>query len=68
MMYNIRSDAIRYMTSYLMAIVMFALSLTFYEIFANKEKCLNCGLENEGKVKEQKNGACAIQIEIFESI
>ena len=30
-----------------MAIVMFALSLTVYEIVANQEKCKNFDLENE---------------------
>ena len=38
----------KYLTSYLMAIVMFALSLTVYETFANQEKCHKFDLENEG--------------------
>ena len=38
----------KYMASYLMAIVMFALSLTVYVIFANQEKCANFDIENEG--------------------
>ena len=37
----------KYATSYLMAIVMFDLSHTVYEIFANEEQCQNFDLENE---------------------
>ena len=37
----------KYTTSYLMVIVMLALSLTVYEIFANYEKCQYVDLENE---------------------
>ena len=39
-----------------MAIAMFALSFTIYEIFAKQEKCQNFGLENEDQgqgVEEQ---------------
>ena len=36
----------KYMTSYLMEIVMFALALTIYEIFAKQIKCKKFGLEN----------------------
>ena len=32
-----------------MAIVMFALSLTVYEIFAKQQKCQNFYLENKGQ-------------------
>ena len=39
----------KYQTSYLMAIVMFALSATIFEIFTNQEKGQNCYLENEGQ-------------------
>ena len=35
-----------------MVIVMFALSLTIYEIFANQEKLQNLDLENEGQDQE----------------
>ena len=34
------------MTFFLMTIVMFALSLTVYEIFANETKCSKFALEN----------------------
>ena len=40
----------KYATFYLLAIVTFALSLTIYEIFANREKCKNIDLKNEGQV------------------
>ena len=43
-------------TSHLMSIVMFAISLTVYEIFAKHEKCKNFDLEIEGqgqKVEER---------------
>ena len=43
------------MTSYLMAIEMFALSLIIYEIIAYREKCQNVNLENEGKGIEERN-------------
>ena len=42
------------MTSYLLAIVVFALSLTIYEIFANLIKLQNFDLEIEGQVMENK--------------
>ena len=53
-------------TSYLMAIVMFALSLTVYEIFANLIIFQNIDLEM--KVKEWKNETYAIRLKIFDSI
>ena len=37
----------RYMTSYLMAIVMFAISFIIYEIFTNQIKCQKFELENK---------------------
>ena len=40
---------------YLMVIVMFALSLTVYEIFANQEKCKNVDLEIEGQGVEKQD-------------
>ena len=52
MMYKIFAAAPfngKYPTSSLMIIVMFALSLTIYEIFTNKEKFQNVDLENEGQ-------------------
>ena len=54
MMYNICSVALfdgKYMTSYLMAIVMFALSLTVCDIFANQEYANNFTMKMEIKVK-----------------
>ena len=47
MMYNIRSG--KYMTSYLMAIVMFALYLTVCKILDKQEKCQKFDFENEGQ-------------------
>ena len=51
MTFNIRSDSSQgqIAISYLMAIVVFALSLTSYELFANQENCINFDLENEGQ-------------------
>ena len=37
------------MTSYLMAIVIFAISLTVCEIFAQQEKCQNSDFENDSQ-------------------
>ena len=37
----------KYLTSYLMAIVMFAISLTVYEKFAKSKKCQNFDLEKK---------------------
>ena len=45
----------KYMTSYLMVIVIFALSLTVCEIFAKQGKCQNFDPENEGQVQAGKN-------------
>ena len=39
----------KYITSYLMTMVMFALSLTIYEIFENQIKCKMFYLKNEGQ-------------------
>ena len=39
----------KYLTSYLMVIVMVALSLTVDEIFAHQEECQNFDLENGGQ-------------------
>ena len=44
------------MTSYLMAIVMFAISLAFYEIFVNEIKYKISTLKIKVKVKEKKTG------------
>ena len=49
-------------TSYLMAIVMFALSLTVYEIFTE------IYLKNEGQGQWVENGTCAIRLEMFDSL
>ena len=65
-MYNISNGAIRSrMHDFLFdskAIVMFALSLTAYEIFTNQIKC------QKVKVKKTKNGTYAIQLAMFDSI
>ena len=61
----------KYMNSYLTAIVMFALSLTIYEIFANEIKFQKCDLENEGqvlKVKKEKDGTCTIRLRMVYAI
>ena len=58
------------MTCYLRSIVMFALSITIYEIFANKIKFPNFDLKNEGQGEEgEKNGSSLAQIrlEMFKS-
>ena len=39
----------KYMTSYLIAIVMFALSFTVNEMFANQIKCKQFDVENDGQ-------------------
>ena len=50
MMYNIVAPFdCKYPTFYLIAIVMFALYLTVYEIFADEENFQNNYLENEGQ-------------------
>ena len=45
-----------YMTSYLMAIAMFALSLIYYKTFANQIKCQKMELDNEGQGQLGENG------------
>ena len=47
MTYNTRSG--KYMTSYLMAIVVFALALIIYKIFTHKIKCTKFYLENDSQ-------------------
>ena len=46
-----------YLTSYLMAIVMFALSLVIGKIIAKQEECQNFDLQNEdhGQLIEERN-------------
>ena len=64
--YNIHSGAIQWQIPdfLLMGIVMFDLSLTVYEIFANKENALTLKL----KVwVEEKNWTCAIRQATFQS-
>ena len=69
MTYNIRSGAIRCPTSYLMATVMFALSLVVYEINANQDKCQKLNIQNEGRGQGvQKNRTCAIRLEMSDSL
>ena len=57
MTYNIRSYAIRwqiadFLSNYVIAIVMLALSLAVYEIFTKQDNCQNFDLENEGHGQE----------------
>ena len=56
------------MTSYLMAVVMFALSLTVCLIFVTQEKCKKFDLENEVHVQGVENWICAIRFEIVDSM
>ena len=51
------------LTRYLMTIVMFALALTIYEIFASQIKFQKFDFENEG----QGHGGHAIRMEMFDS-
>ena len=53
----------QYMTSYLMAIVMFVLSVTIYEIFSRQIKCQKFDLENEGRIIEEKYVTWDIRLE-----
>ena len=43
------------MTSYLMVTVMFAISLTVFEIFAKQDKCRNFHFENDDQGIEEKD-------------
>ena len=45
----------KYMTSYMMTIVTYALSLTTYNIFAKQIKCQKFDLDNEGQGEEKQN-------------
>ena len=58
------------MTSYLMAIVIFALFFTFYYIFAIKQnaKCLALNMKVVNTIKKAKNWTCAIRLELFDCI
>ena len=49
---------------------MLALSLTFYEIFANQIERQKSDLESEGQVhvNEEKNGTCTIRLEMVDSM
>ena len=51
-----------------MAITIFALSLTIYEIFAKQIKYQNLTFKMRVDVKDEKNGTWAILLEIFDSI
>ena len=42
-------------TSYLIALVLFALSLAVWDIFANQEKCKNFDLANDGQEVEKRD-------------
>ena len=59
----------KYMTSYLMAIAMFALSLTVCEIFAKLEKCQNIELKNEDQdqgVEELRHSTVNVRFHIYD--
>ena len=43
-----------------MITVLFALSVTIYEIFANKITFQKCVLQNERQGEKARNGTCAI--------
>ena len=68
MTYNIGSGANRWqMPDFLsdtLAIVMYALTLTVYEIFANQINCQNFDLENEGQGTRVESETCAIPLEM----
>ena len=54
-----------YMTSYMTAIVIFDLSLTVYEICANKIKCQKCDRENERQRQAEEKTALEMSDSIF---
>ena len=58
----------RYITSYVMAMVMFALSLTMYDILAKQIKGKKFDHENEGQGPGTKHVICTIRLEMFDSI
>ena len=49
------------MISYLITVVMIAISLPMYQLFANK-------IKGQTFVKEEKNGPCVILLEMFDSL
>ena len=55
----------RFMTSYLIALVMLAVSLA---IFANQIKCPKFDLESEGQGQGGENSTSAILLEMFYSM
>ena len=57
----------KYMTAYLMTIVVSAFSLTIYKVFANQINAKSLTLNAKVKVKE-KNGTCAIELAMFDYI
>ena len=56
-----------YMTSYLITLLIFTLSLTIENISANHVQCQMFELENEDKF-QRENWTCAMRLEIFDSI
>ena len=60
----------KYLISYLIAIVMFALLLTIYKIFTKRVKCQKFDLKNDLKNEGQRgdNGTFTIRPEMFDSI
>ena len=55
-------------TYHLKATVKFALSLTIYEISANKENCQNPDLENEGQGQEVEKLDLRHELELLKTI
>ena len=51
-----------------MAVVMFALSITIYDIFANQIKRQKFDLENDGQGQGGENITYTIRLEMFEPI
>ena len=54
----------RYMTSYSIAIVIFALSFTIYEIFANQIKCEKFDLDNESQAQAGEMREFALRLAV----
>ena len=70
MMYNIRSGAIWWQIPYFLsgAIVMFALSITICEIFANEIKCQTFYIKNEGQDQGEEKRVLRYRLEMFDSV
>ena len=58
----------KYLTSYLMAIVMFAQFLAICEIFTKLINAKRLTLKMKVKIKKEKNWTCANQLKMFDPI